>query len=145
MFSVFTLFFLAEAFPLKYPSFQPQYNQTNSNHANSFLKTDVKDVKDGMFILTYTIGNRLEGDHLEAKKSGAIFQSTPQDYTQTLYYPENNNYGRQITYIEIIVQQTGPRGEIRVIKGGIGKPYIVLTVKSQNTLLFIYNATLYTF
>lgn len=92
--------------------------------------------------IRYTLGARVAGDTLVAKKSDFASYATPQNVKLTLTYPTSGT-GAVVTHVLVDVQQSSTLGRGYVTGGGIGQRYIQIVIEAQATTYFGYSAYIY--
>ncbi|XP_055612665.1 uncharacterized protein LOC129759253 [Uranotaenia lowii] len=92
--------------------------------------------------ITYTIGQRQQGDQLVAVNQESQAWEEPQDLMLTISYPASGT-GATVTYARIVVQQSSSEGRGYVVAGGIGQRFIQIIIEASKTTFFTYSSQIY--
>lgn len=58
-------------------------------------------------------------------------------------YPEKGGQGAQITFVEILAEQSSDIGNAYVVSGGIGQRFISMVVEAKQTSFFEFDAKVF--
>ncbi|XP_055298541.1 uncharacterized protein LOC129566526 [Sitodiplosis mosellana] len=94
--------------------------------------------------LTYSAGERVDGDQLVATVSESYSWNTSGDRRLVITYPRAGA-GALITYIQIVVEQSTPHGKAAITKGGLGLRYIEFYIDAYQTNYMNYTVEIYGF
>lgn len=84
----------------------------------------------------YAFGYRARGDYSLANATTNLLRySRPQNISVQYSYPAWGR-GKNVTYIEVLVNQSSYNGSARITRGGIGQTFAEVLVEAQNTTFY---------
>ncbi|XP_037026520.1 uncharacterized protein LOC119067559 [Bradysia coprophila] len=94
-------------------------------------------------VMMYTLGKRVRGDKLVASSAKNQTWAQYQDIKSNMTYPANGVVGRNLTYVEIQVNQTSNLGQAYVVRGGVNQRFITIIVEAYRTMYFNFKTSFY--
>lgn len=82
-------------------------------------------------------------DRLVAEEEQQFRYPNLHDVSVQMSYPEKGGQGAQITFVEILAEQSSDIGNAYVVSGGIGQRFISMVVEAKQTRFFEFDAKVY--
>ena len=127
--------------------------------ATPLQKTFSKNARNGNLI-RYTLGGRSKceftvyiiepsyiwsppDDRLVAEEEQQFRYPNLHDVSVQMTYPEKGQQGAEVTYVEILAEQSSDIGNAYVVSGGIGQRFISMIVEAKQTNFFEFTTKVY--